>query len=437
MRIPRLLTIALSLFGLAIVIGTTYAALNIDRRLIKKASFSLDTITPNADGDRDITRIEYEIARNAVVSIFFTDENGRTYFFRRDQRRSAGEYAVLFSGVVEGYVKPLENIEGLVEQRLLPDGKYTWFVEATDAVGIVEKSSGTLTVREGDPVVPDIEGLSISPSVFTPNRDGISDRAIINLYVPKDAEVRVYIPTEDGTIYPIAERERNVPPGTAGIHEYDYSGGVDEGATPPPDGTYEVWAVAEDNEGQRVSNTIELTIEHGGIPRADIVQADVDWSAKTVVICDTLYFTLTVENYGDAPIRTTGPAPGIIYDSDWNYNTLGWHVESGAWRVAVGYDNQLFDYPYRWAVGDQSSLVQIGQYWYLPAKKRATITGGVRLVDIPARNPSYYWVGLIHEDVEIAALNNRVDPLYLTINAADIENPPSCPPRTPEMKPEK
>ncbi|MBN1314085.1 MAG: hypothetical protein JXA42_01410 [Anaerolineales bacterium] len=437
MRIPRLLTIALSLFGLAIIIGTTYAALNMDRRLIKDASFSLDTITPNADGDRDITRIEYEIARNAVVSIFFTDEGGRTYYFRRDQRRSAGEYAVLFSGVVEGFVKPLENIEGLVERRLLPDGKYSWFVEATDAAGVVEKISGQITVREGDPVVPDIQGLSISPPTFTPNRDGISDRATINLYIPKAADVRVFIPGNDGVIYPISERERDVPTGEAGIHEYDYSGGVDEGATPPEDGTYQVWAVAEDDEGQRVSNTIELSIEHGGIPRADIVQADIDWSAETVVICDTLYFTLTVENYGDAPIRTTGPAPGTVYDSDWNFNTLGWHVESGAWRIAVGFDNQLFDYPYRWAVGDQSNLVQIGKYWYPPAKERATVTGGVRLVDIPARNPSYYWIGLIHEDVQISALNNRVDPLYLTIGAADMENPASCQPRTPEMKPDQ
>jgi hypothetical protein len=58
-------------------------------------------------------------------------------------------------------------------------------------------------------------------------------------------------------------------------------------------------------------------------------------------------------------------------------------------------------------------------------------------VDIPARNPSYYWVGLIHEDVAISSVNNRVDPVYLTIGAADLDNPATCPPRTPEVKQEE
>lgn len=434
MRIPRLLTIALAFIGLAIIIATVYGALNIDRSLIKEASFSLNIITPNADGDRDITRIEYSLARNAILSIYFTDESGRTHFFRREQRRSAGDYAVLFSGVVEGFGRPGENVEGLVKARLLPDAKYAWFIEATDAAGVVEKASGRLTVREGDPLLPDVQGLSVNPPTFTPNRDGISDRVIINFYLPKPAQVRVFLLGDKGVEFPMEEREREVPPGETGYHEYDYAGGVDDGATPPADGTYQVWTVAEDDEGQRVSNTVELSIENGGVPRADIVQADVDWSAETVMLCDTLYFTLTVENYGNAPIRTTGPAPGTVYDGDWNFNTLGWHVESGAWRVALGFDNQLSDYPYRWAVGSGSDLVQIGEHWYLPAGERATISGGVRLVDLPDRNPSYFWAGLIHEDVEIAQFNNRVDPLFLTVGAADVENPVACPPQTPKVK---
>ena len=435
LRVPRLLTIAFSLAGLAVIIATVYGALNVGRSLIEDAALNPDTITPNADGDRDLTRIEYSLTRNASLSIYFVDESGRTFFFRRDQRRSAGDYAVLFSGVVEGFVKPDESFEGAVETRLLPDGKYSWFIEATDAGGKVERRSGWLTVRAGDSLLPDIQGLNIVPVAFTPNRDGISDRVTITLYLGKAADLRVFVLGEDGVEYPIEERERDVPPGEAGYHEFDYAGGVDDGATPPPDGTYPVWAIAEDEEGQRVTNTIELTIQHGGIPRADIVQADVDWSAETVVLCDTLYFTMTVENYGNAPIRTTGPAPGMVYDSNWNFNTLGWHVESGAWREAVGFDNQLSDYPYRWGVGDLSNLVQIGEHWYLPAGKRSTVVGGIRLVDLPARNPSYYWVGLIHEDVEIAQFNNRVDPLFLTIGAADMDSPESCPPRTPEVKP--
>ena len=433
MRIPRLLTVALALIGLAVILTTIYGALNIDRSLIKRAGFSLSTITPNADGDKDVTRIEYSLNRNARVSIYFVDEGGHSYFFRRQQLRSAGDYSVLFGGVVEGFSHPGEDLEGLVQARLLPDGKYTWVVEATDAGGHVESKTGSLTVREGDPRLPDIQGLSVDHPVFTPNRDGISDRVTIVLYLAKDANLQAYLLGEDGVKHYLEERERNVPPGKAGIHEFDYEGGVDNGLAPPPDGTYQVWAVAEDAEGQRVSNTVELTIQNGGIPRADIVRAAVDWSAETVVLCDTLYFTLTVSNYGSAPIRTTGPPPGTVYDSNWNYNTLGWHVESGAWRVAIGHDNQLMDYPFRWAVGAAGDLVQIGEHWYLPVGERATVTGAIRLVDLPARNPSYYWAGLIHEDVEIAQFNNRVDPLFLRIEARDMQNPETCPARTPEV----
>jgi hypothetical protein len=255
LRISRLLTIALSLIGLGIIIATVYGALNGDQSLVK-ASLSLYTITPNADGDRDITRIEYKLARNAILSIYFVDQDGRAHYFRRDQRRSAGDYAVLFSGIVEGFVRPGENVEGLVETRLLPDGKYTWFVQATNAAGTIEKQSGPLTVREGDATLPDIQGFSVNPPTFSPNRDGISDRVTLNLYLPKPAQVRVFLLTEDGIEYPIDERERDVPPGETGMHEYDYEGGVDDGATPPADGTYQVWAIAQDDEGQRVSNTI-------------------------------------------------------------------------------------------------------------------------------------------------------------------------------------
>lgn len=434
MRVSRLLTTALALFGLAAIIATAYSALYTDRRLIKEASLNPGIITPNADGDRDLARIEYSLTRNADLSIYFVSESGATYYFREHQRRSAGEYEVLFSGIVNGFLLADDKIEGLVETRLLPDGKYIWAIEATDEAGVAEKQTGTLTVREGDPQLPDIQGLSVSPPTFTPNQDGISDRVTINVYLPKPAELRVFLVGEDGKEYPIDERERDVPPGDAGIHEFDYEGGVDDRATPPPDGTYRVWVVAEDEEGQRVSNTAELTMENGGVPRADIVQADVDWSAETVVLCDTLYFTLTVENYGNAPIRTTGPSPGTVYDSDWNFNTLGWHVESGAWRVAIGFENQLSDYPYRWAVGGQGDLVQIGEHWYLPAGKRATVTGGIRLVELPVRHDSYYWAGLIHEDVEIAQFNNRVDPLFLSIGAADLQNPETCPERAPDVR---
>jgi hypothetical protein len=54
--------------------------------------------------------------------------------------------------------------------------------------------------------------------------------------------------------------------------------------------------------------------------------------------------------------------------------------------------------------------------YYLRPGQRATVTGGIVLDQIiESRNPQYFWAGLIHEDVEIALINNRVKPNRVTI----------------------
>ena len=67
------------------------------------------------------------------------------------------------------------------------------------------------------------------------------------------------------------ERQQEVLPGKAGRHLFDYDGGVDLNADPPPDGTYQVVAFAQDAVGQEVQRTASLTIEQGGKPYAQIV----------------------------------------------------------------------------------------------------------------------------------------------------------------------
>jgi len=239
---------------------------------------------------------------------------------------------------------------------------------------------------------------------------------------------------------PIAEQERDIPLNMPGRHYFDYEGGVDNGETPPPDGTYPLIAVAEDLEGQRMRAESELTIQFGGVPRGYIISPPtgntVQWSATAVSLCDTITFTLTVENDGNTPIRTTGPAPGTVYDSDWNYNTVGWPTESGAFRVAIGFENELTNYPYRWAVGNVEDLERIGDYYYLMPKQRAVVTGSIRVVDVfGVRNPQPIWAGLIHEDVEITAFNDRVDTQAILVDVPDANNMPTCAPRAIPVRP--
>jgi len=418
LRIPRLLTWVVAVVSLAVLLAGGWLLSRPRGPVVRQASVSPAEISPNADGERDITTITYRLARPATLSIYFEDDDGERYYFRRDATRGKGEYSVLFGGIVDGFVLDGETFEGEVEARLLPDGDYQWVIEAQEPGQTPERQSGTLRIREGDDVLPDMQEFSVFPTTFTPNQDGFDDRVSINIYLPKPADLEVYLLDEDGTRFFIPESQEGRKPGEAGMHTFDYEGGVDQGALPPPDGRYEVIAIAEDAEGQRTTRTSELVIENGGVPLAEIVAQPVgdtvEFSGGAVLMGDTMWFTLTVENYGDAPIRTTGPPPGTVYQQDERASTLGYFDESGAWRVGLDCDTCLSDYPWRWALGTPEELTAIevngqSQYYLMPGQ-RVVVTGGVVLNDIvEARNPQYFWAGLIHEDVGIATINNRVD----------------------------
>ena len=431
--LPLIATVvSIVLVGVAVAIG--WRVVNGDSSLLRNVAIGHDQITPNADGDVDATFIAYEISRNATVSIYFENENGERFYFRDSKARGVGEYRVLFSGIVEGYRLPDENVQGEILSRLLRDGLYTWTVEAVEANGNDEMAQGQLQIADADPVLPEIRNFTIWPEsrLFTPNRDGISDRAKPQFFLEKDVEdLQVFLLASTGETYPMSELERDVEADTEGYHIYNYDAGVDNGAKPPPDGTYTVVAVARDAEGQQMRVEDELTIEFGGVPRADVFPPSagdtVEFDVTAVSLCDTITFTLTVRNYGTTPIRTSGPAPGTVYDSTWNFNTVGWPTESGVFRVGIGYENELQPYPYRWAVGNVEDLELIGEHYYLMPGERAVVTGGIRVVDaLGVRNPQPMWAGLIHEDVEISQFNSNVDPHAIRVNMADEANLQEC-----------
>ncbi|MCP5100352.1 MAG: hypothetical protein GY943_32775 [Chloroflexi bacterium] len=429
-----ILIIVISVLLVVTAVAVGWRLLNGDSSLLRDVSVVHEQISPNADGDVDITTISYEISRNATVSIYFENDAGERFYFRKEKSRGTGEYEVNFGGIVDGYLLPDETIQGEILDRLLQNGMYTWKIEAVDTNNVREVSQGQLEIVDADTALPEMRNFTIWPEAreFTPNRDGISDRAKPQFYLAKDvATLRVFLLDNEGNEYPVSEFERDVPTGTEGLHIYDYDAGVDDGATPPPDGTYQVIAVAQDDEGQRIRVEDELTIQFGGVPRVDIFAPPagetLEFSATAVQLCDTLQFTVTVRNYGTTPIRTSGPEPGLVYDSTWIYNTVGWPTESGVFRVGIGFENELSPYPYRWAVGNTEDLEKIGEFYYLMPGARAIVTGGIRVVDaFGTRNPQPMWAGLIHEDVEISQFNNHVDPHAIQIDIPDDAHRQSC-----------
>lgn len=451
MRLPRLVTLIAAALGTAIVFVVGSLLLRPPLPLIINAGFDRQAISPNADGEDDIAVFDYSLSRPASVSLSLTSENGRQFHFRQDRARDDGEFRVLFSGIVDGFLNDGETVYGEIERRLIPNGNYNWELEAQSINGASMSKHGNLLVEEGDTPLPLMSEFAISPAVFSPNQDGIADRVSINIYLEKDVDrLDVYLVGADGVRIPISARVEERQYGEAGRHLFDYEGGIDLGVDPPPDGAYRVVALAQDKVGQRIRMEGELAITTGGKPFAEIkpqapgvdvafaVQPyDESWFSNagnlgdllpqpddtqslaysqqiTVPVGDMLVFRLTVENYGPVPIRTSGPAPGTVYQQDQLAGTLGYFDESGAWRVGIQCETSITSFPYRWAVARDELLQEEydeaseNTFRYLAPGARAVVWGAIRMTEVKARNPQNCWAGLIHEDVAISLRNNHV-----------------------------
>lgn len=392
------------LLVLLIVIGALGTGCR-QRPLVEGMVIRPATISPNADGQEDVAEIKYTITRQADVSIYLLDAEGKRHDFRVNKRRSKGERTAYFGGVIDN--------------RLLPDGTYTAVIEATDERGRTARAEAPITLIDGDREELRIEGLSIWPNKFTPNRDGITDRVTIGYNLSKEAtRVEVYLLDADGRKYPVAE-DRIREMGAPGVHEHDYDGGIDLGATPPKDGEYTVMVEAEDAVGNREWVSGTLTIEGGGVPRVSIVNRAAEIEPSVVPLGETLAFTVTVKNEGTVPVRTKGPESGTEYSSLENYNTLGEFEEPGLFRIGLDFEGNSAgrSYPYRWQLGTDEELTtidtEIGPQKYLMPGQTVTVTGRLRIMEKTYTTDPYFWVGLLHEHVVI--VQDRVDPIQVSI----------------------
>jgi len=401
--------------------------------LLSNVTVTPDTISPNADGDTDATAIHYSLRRSADVSIYFENEAGERFYFRKDRRRSPGDYDVLWGGVVD-QPQSVETGAGRIEilSRVLADGVYRWVIEAVEDNGSRQEVGGQITLEGGDTEIPELHNFAVVPQVFRPNQDGLRDDWVsISYYLTKDVDaVQVYLVSADNPDfkYHIAEGPNVVKPEMQGYHEYRYEGGVDLNAEPPPDGTYQIIGEARDLAGNRVRVISELTIAEGGKPRADVAQGEIDWQGDmnrvvSVPLGEKLCFEAVVVNEGTVPIRTTGPWPGQEYRFSENYNTLAadghkeWFQQAGVWRFGINFDTTGVDFPYRFAIGSQDELekrmIDGVEQWYLLPGKAGRVSGCIVMDEVPPVGTNFWWGGLIHEFVGVA--NNYIDRITVDV----------------------
>ncbi|HRW10910.1 MAG TPA: hypothetical protein P5121_37670, partial [Caldilineaceae bacterium] len=241
-------------------------------------------------------------------------------------------------------------------------------------------------------------------------------------------------------------------PDEAGYKEYRYEAGVDKNAEPPPDGTYAIVGEARDRAGNAVRVTRELTILEGGQPFAEIDQGEIDWyvlaagsetpqrpigRAISLNLGDQLCFRAVVHNYGATPIRTAGPWPGQTYLFTENRNTVAtrhmnetisaanpigdkaWFRQTGVWRFGINFESTGVDFPFRWAIGNQTDLerrvIDGFEQWYLLPGARGEVSGCIVINQPPPLDTNIWWGGLIHEDV--ATVNNDIDRITVVVES--------------------
>ncbi len=397
----KILTITILLLALA---GCGSSA------LLTNVSVSPGTISPHTGSTNAATTIQYSLSRPATISIYLVDGNHAKHPLREKQARAAGDYQILFGGIVN--------------DRMLPDGVYQLAVEANDEAGHTETVPATLKITGADTTLPELQNFSVFPDTFTPNQDGIDDRVSIRYYLTKPAHVTVYL-TDGKTRYPIDERKETTVLtedgySAIGPHEYDYDAGIDLGATPPPDGAYTVVAESVDAVGNIVRAEHPLTIKDGGSPRAAIIGSAGNFSPLVVPLNSTLYFSATVQNVGTVPIRTKGPEPGFVYSTNQNYSVIQQYEEPGIWRIGVESEGNSIgrQYPYRWQLGSSAELKHVTingkEYLYLLPGQAVRISGGIKIVDKPPLVNPHYWLGLVQEQVRL--VEDHVEPTQITVD---------------------
>ncbi|MFN8486476.1 MAG: hypothetical protein U0350_02725 [Caldilineaceae bacterium] len=393
-----------------------------------------DHITPNADGNQDVTDFSYSLRRTANVSIYFENAKGERFYFRRDRRRSAGDYDVQWGGVVDE-ARTVQTSYGPEEilSQVLPDGQYRWTIEAVEENGQPQTVSGAVTLQNSDTQLPELHNFAVVPQIFTPNQDAIDDRVSMSYYLTKDVTnpPLVYLenPDQPAVHFIISEKPGVAKPTERGYHVYDYDGGVDLNADPPPDGKYAVVGQVSDAAGNTIRVTRALTITEGGKPRADVAGGEIDWQGEMnrivlVPLGGKLCFTTTVTNEGAVPIRTSGPWPGQEYKFTENSNTLAlrahddaWLQQAGVWRFGINFDTTGVDFPFRWAVGRKEDLerriIKGHEQWYLLPGKSGRVSGCIVINQVPPVGTAVWWGGLIHQSVDIP--NNEIDRITVQV----------------------
>ena len=360
------------------------------RETLGDVSASTDVITPNGDGVDDSLTLSYSIGAPATISVFLEDQVGKRYILRDKQPRvpSSEPYSLVFNGTVQG-------TEADVVQQVLPNGTYTYTVEAMPvAGGLPSTATGQISVRDAADQPPSIADLSVTEQ-FSPNEDADDDVAYFTYRLPVTATVTINFTDRNNALIPFITELEEGP--YAQSHIWD--GKRPDGALVST-GTYTYTIVARDQMGNIVQRQGQIDVSAPGRSAARITFAQI--APVKVALGSAITVTVRVKNTGDVPIKTQGPPSGYQYTTDDIFSSIEdrrWDDKGGGfWRVALDWGGG-HGYPFRWAMSPRpiEQWAKPGEWDYLQPGEEVEISGSVRVEQREDR--MQFYVGLAHEGV--------------------------------------
>lgn len=350
--------------------------------LLTQASLSGETLSPNGDGVDDWVDIDYQLSREATLTVSLVDGQGNEYLLRRQVPRAAGSYQARFDGT---YAPDPDHID----RRVVSSGRYRVKVVAEDSQGHGEARELAVNIIGADTAPPFVKDVACLPCAISPNGDARDDEAIVSYRVTKESAVTLFITDAKG--------EKNIleaaNPKRAALYSHRWNGTAAGDLL--PDGAYTIHIQAQDKAGNITEATTTLTLESGGSPRLEIVE--VRFWPPSVPVEGVLNVEIRAKNTGTSTLRTMGPPPGTAYTTDMNFNSFRrsddpgapplYFEQAGYWRVGVDFSTSGRPFPLRWGLGRD-----------LAPGEEAVITGTVQVLVRETREVNF-WAGVIQEGV--------------------------------------
>ncbi len=138
------------------------------------ASADPETITPNGDGQTDVSTVTFTLSAPATVAATVVDEADVDLIELQSPRwRRAGTHTLEFDGAG------------------LPDGRYAIRLVARSAAG--DEAEARIPVS----VTRTLVAASVAPAVFSPNGDGLADRVAVRFGLTQEAAVTLRVFRDD------------------------------------------------------------------------------------------------------------------------------------------------------------------------------------------------------------------------------------------------